>query len=172
MNLHLTVPLAQLFLLLRADVLSSEEHNTSLGNEQCELVLLLGCQVLQLEPFNLGADVSRQISYFGCSRQECFLRCVCTSTRIDVLAVGVANLVHVLQIQRSGGTIGISLRQVDPGLCKSSASGFRKTQGVLLGDDDISECGKGGRRHCSLWQIDDELYAAWRMLHECGRSSA
>ena len=70
---------AKFFLLLNANVLEilvSEDHNATLGNEKCKLVLLLVAQLGKLETADLGADDRRQFRHLevrGVLGQEVWL---------------------------------------------------------------------------------------------------
>ena len=58
-DLDFAVVLAELELLLRAQVLVAEEDDAPLGDQQGELVPLLVRQVLELQADDLSADVCR-----------------------------------------------------------------------------------------------------------------
>lgn len=99
------VVLAQLELLLRAQILVAEEDNAPLGDQQRKLISLLVGKVFELEADNLGTDVCGQVLDFLRRReQSCFLF-VGASARIDVFTVFVADGVDVLQEERAGRAI-------------------------------------------------------------------
>ncbi len=57
---------AEFFLFLNANVLEilvTEDHNATLGNEKCKLVLLLVVQLGKLETADLGANDRRQFGH-------------------------------------------------------------------------------------------------------------
>jgi hypothetical protein len=57
MDFYLTVPLTQLFLLLRSNVLVSEEYDATFCNQQGEFVFLFCGEVFQLQTLDLSANV-------------------------------------------------------------------------------------------------------------------
>ena len=69
MYFNFSEPFAQLLLLLRCDILVTEEHNTALGNKQAKLIALLVVQVLQLKTDDLCSDMLCEIDYFLRSRK-------------------------------------------------------------------------------------------------------
>lgn len=63
MNLNLAVILAELFLLLRRDILVPEEDDAAFTNQQSKFISLLVREILQLQAFDLCADMSRQVGH-------------------------------------------------------------------------------------------------------------
>lgn len=64
MHLDLAVIFSQVQLLLRAQVLIPEEYYATLRNQQCQLVLLLVRQILELQTDNLSTDMCSQVLDF------------------------------------------------------------------------------------------------------------
>lgn len=105
MNLHFAIIPSQLKLLLRAQVLVAEEHDTPLSDQQGELVSLLVSEIFELETNDLGADVRCQVLDFLRSREQGSLLGVGASAGIDVFAVVVADGVDVLEVEGAGGPV-------------------------------------------------------------------
>jgi hypothetical protein len=63
-DLDFAVVLAELELLLRAQVLVAEEHDAALGDQKSEFISLLVGQVLELQTNDLGADVCGEVFDF------------------------------------------------------------------------------------------------------------
>jgi hypothetical protein len=119
MHFDLTIPLAELSLLLRGEVLISEKDDTSFGNKQGQLVLLLGSKVLELQAFDLGADVSSQVSDLRCSSKQIFLGLVSSGSCVLERYFLVPDLIRILELQWPSRTVRVSLGQVDPGFLKA-----------------------------------------------------
>jgi len=98
MDLHLAKMLSQLLLLLRREILISEENNGPLGNEQGQLVLLLIREVLQLQPHNLRANVAGQVDDLLGSTEQRALRLVRSGSGIYVWAIDISDLGGILKI--------------------------------------------------------------------------
>ena len=98
MDLDLSPILSKLELILRAQVLIAEEHYTAFGNEKCQFVFLSIVKVLELQANDLGTDMGRQVLDFLCSAEESSLLRVCTTSRVCVFAVVVADGVDILEI--------------------------------------------------------------------------
>lgn len=77
-----------------------EENDTPLGNQQCELILLLIGEVLELEAFDLSADVCGQISDLSSGREEGLLLLVGPSARVVVHTLLAPDLVYVIKVER------------------------------------------------------------------------
>ena len=67
MDLDFAIIFTKLLLLLGRNVLIPQKHNTPLSDEQGKLVSLVIRQVLQLDPFDLGANVRSQVCHFSSS---------------------------------------------------------------------------------------------------------
>lgn len=104
-DLDFTVVLAELELLLRAEILVAEEHHAALCDEKSKFVSLLVGQVLELEADDLGANVCCEVLDFLCGGEESSLVLVCTGAGVDVFSVLVPDGVNILQEQRAGWAI-------------------------------------------------------------------
>lgn len=67
-DFNLTKPLSQFLLLLGRDVLVAEEDHTPLRNEKTQFILLLVCEILELQPNNLSSNVPCKRDNFLCCR--------------------------------------------------------------------------------------------------------
>lgn len=113
MDLGHAVVLAQLELLLRRQVLVPEEDDAALGDEQGELVLLLVGEVLELQALDLGADMRREVGDLGGGREQRRLGLVGPRAGVVVHPLLVADLDHVLQVERSQRAVRVPLGEVD-----------------------------------------------------------
>lgn len=104
-DLDLAEILSQLELLLRAEILVTEEDNAALGDQKSELVSLLVSQVFQLETDDFSADVCSEVLDFLRGREECGLLLVCTSAGVDIFSVFVPDCVDVLEVKRSSWAV-------------------------------------------------------------------
>jgi hypothetical protein len=96
MDFDFAVVLSELELFLRAEVLIAEEDDTSLCDQESELVSLLVSQVLELQADYLRADVCGQVlDFFRGGEEGCF-GFVSAGAGVDVFAVCVADGVDVL----------------------------------------------------------------------------
>jgi hypothetical protein len=99
-NLDFAKVLSQLELLLRAEVLVTEEHDAALGDQKREFVSLLVGQVFELQADDLGADVCSQVlDFFGGGEEGGFVL-VGARAGVDVFSVFVADGVDVLEEER------------------------------------------------------------------------
>ena len=105
MDLDFAEVLSQLELLLRAEILVTEENNAALGDQKSKLVSLLVSQVFQLETDDFCADVCREVLDFLRGREECGLLLVCASAGVDIFSVFVPDGVDVLKIQRASWAV-------------------------------------------------------------------
>jgi hypothetical protein len=104
-DLDFTKILSQLKLLLRAEVLVTEEHDAALGDQQRELVSLLVGQVFELQADDFGADVRGQVlDFFGGGEEGGFVL-VGARAGVDVFSVFVADGVDVLEEEGDGGAV-------------------------------------------------------------------
>jgi hypothetical protein len=95
-DLDFAVVLAELELLLRAQILVAEEYNAPLGDQKGELVSLLVRQVFELQADDLGADVRCEVLDFFRGGEEGFLLFVCAGAGVGVFSVLVSDGVDVL----------------------------------------------------------------------------
>ena len=63
-DLDFTIVVAELKLLLRTEILVTEEHYAAFSDQKSKLVFLLICQVLELETDDLGADMCGEVLDF------------------------------------------------------------------------------------------------------------
>jgi len=104
-DLDFTKVLAELKLLLRAEVLVTEEHDAALGDQQREFVSLLVGQVFKLQADDLGADVCGEVlDFFGGGEEGGFIL-VGAGAGVDVFSVFVADGVDVLEVERDGWAV-------------------------------------------------------------------
>jgi hypothetical protein len=104
-DLNLTKILPQLKLLLRTQILITEEHDAALGDQQRELVSLLVGQVFELQADDLGADVRGQVLDFCGGGEEGGFVLVGARAGVDVFSVLVADGVDVLEEEGDGGAV-------------------------------------------------------------------
>lgn len=96
MDLDFSKVLSQLQLLLRAEVLVSEEDYTTLGDEQCQFILLFVVEIFELQADDLRTDVGGEVyDLLGGIEEGLFVR-VCSGSRIDVFAIVVSDGEDVL----------------------------------------------------------------------------
>lgn len=151
MNLGHAVVFTKIKLLLRRDVLVAEEDDAPLGDEQRELVLLLVREVLELQALDLGTDVRRQVRHLGGGREQGALGLFGPRAGILVLPFLVADLVHVLQVQRPRWSVRVTLREVHASLLEPVQRPVREAQRVLDGRRHVHDgrvnggWGHGGR---------------------------
>lgn len=98
MDLNFAKVLSELELLLRTEILVTEEDYTSLGDEKGEFISLLICEVLELETDDFGADVSSEVLDFLCSGEKRGLVLVCPSAGVDVFSVFIPDGVDILEV--------------------------------------------------------------------------
>lgn len=104
-DFNLTEILPQLELLLRAEILITEEYNAALSDQQGEFVSLLVGQVFELQADDLGTDVcSEVLDFFGGGEKGCFVL-VGARAGVDVFSVFVADGVDVLEEEGDGGAV-------------------------------------------------------------------
>ena len=104
-NLDFTEILPQLELLLRAEILITEEHDAALGDQKREFVSLLVGQVFELQADDLGADVCGEVlDFFGGGEEGCFVL-VGARAGVDVFSVFVADGVDVLEVEGDGWAV-------------------------------------------------------------------
>lgn len=102
MNLDFAPILAQLKLLLRAEILIAEEHHAPFSDQQRELISLLVSEVFQLQADDLRSDVRGEVlDLFRGGEQGGFLW-ICPRAGIDVFSVFVSDGVDILEVQRAG----------------------------------------------------------------------
>lgn len=105
MNLNFTKVLSKFKLLLRAEILVTEEHDAALGDQKREFVSLLVGQVFELQADDLGADVRGQVlDFFGGGEEGGFVL-VGARAGVDVFSVFVADGVDVLEEEGDGGAV-------------------------------------------------------------------
>lgn len=154
-NLDQAKPLAQLLLLLRRQVLVAEEHDAALGDEQGELVPLVGREVLELDALDLGADVGGEVGHLGRGGEQVLLALVGARAGIDVVPRLAADLVYVVEEERARRPVRVPVGQVDAGRLETRERGDGQPQSVLsrLGhvrDGGIDGCGGHFRRRLGL----------------------
>lgn len=104
-NLNFTKVLSKFKLLLRAEILVTEEHDAALGDQKREFVSLLVGQVFELQADDLGADVRGQVlDFFGGGEEGGFVL-VGARAGVDVFSVFVADGVDVLEEEGDGGAV-------------------------------------------------------------------
>ena len=104
-NLDFTEILPQLELLLRAEILITEEHDAALGDQKREFVSLLVGQVFELQADNLGADVCGEVlDFFGGGEEGGFVL-VGAGAGVNIFSVFVADGVDVLEVEGDGWAV-------------------------------------------------------------------
>ncbi len=131
MDLNLAKVLAQLLLLLRRDVLVAEEDDAALGDQQRQLVALHVGQILELQAFDLSADVRGQMRHARRRPEQVLLAPVCPRARVHVRPLLGPDLVHVLDVQRPRRPVWVPMRQVDAGLGEPLDRRRREPERVL-----------------------------------------
>lgn len=101
MDFDLSEPFTELFLLLRREILIPEKDDTTLGNQERELILLLRVEVFELQTLDFGTDMRRQVSDFSRGTEQVLLGLVGTSASVDVFALLVADVDGILQEEGS-----------------------------------------------------------------------
>ena len=104
-DLDFAVVLAELQLLLRAQVLATEEDDTPLGDQQGELISLLVRQIFELQADDLSADMRCEVPDFFRGGEEGFLLFVCAGAGVGVFSVLVSDGVDILEEERDGRAI-------------------------------------------------------------------
>lgn len=104
-DLDFTKILAELKLLLRAEVLVTEEHYAALGDQKREFVSLLVGQVFELQADDLGADMCGEVLDFFGGGEECGFVLVGARASVDVLSVFISDGVDVLEVERDGWAV-------------------------------------------------------------------
>jgi len=104
-NLNLTEILPQLKLLLRAQILITEEHDAALSDQKREFVSLLVGQVFELQADDLGADVRGQVFDFCGGGEEGGFVLVGARAGVGVCSVFVADGVDVLEEEGAGWAV-------------------------------------------------------------------
>lgn len=99
MNFDLAIIFPKLFLLLRRDILVTEEDYTSFGNQKTKFILLLVCKVFQLKSNDLRSDMRSQMDDFFCRTKQRFLFWVGSGTWINVLTIVVSDLVYIIEVE-------------------------------------------------------------------------
>ena len=99
------VVLAELELLLRAQVLVTEEHHAALCDKKGQFISLLVGQVLELEADNLGTNVCGEVLDLLCGGEERCLVLVCAGASVDVFSVLIPDGVDVLKEQRASWAV-------------------------------------------------------------------
>ena len=99
MNLDFAVVLAQLKLLLWAEILVAEKDDAALGDQKSEFISLLVGQIFELETDDFCANVCGKVVDFFRGREECSLVLVRTSAGVDIFSVFVPDGVDVLEEQ-------------------------------------------------------------------------
>ena len=104
-DLDFTKVLPKLKLLLRAEVLITEEYDAALSDQKRELVPLMVGQVFELEPDDLGADVCGEVlDFFGGGEERGFVL-VGARAGVDVFSVFVADGIDILEVERDGWAV-------------------------------------------------------------------
>jgi len=104
-DLDFAIILPKLELLLRAEVLVTEEHDAALSDQKREFVSLLVGQVFQLQADDLGADVCGEVLDFCRGGEEGGFVLVGARAGVGVCSVFVADGVDVLEEEGAGWAV-------------------------------------------------------------------
>lgn len=104
-DLDFTEILSKLELLLRAEILVSEEHHAALRDQKREFVSLLVGQVFELEADDLGANVRGEVLDFFGGREERLFVLVGACAGVDVFSVFIPDGVDVLKVEGNGWAV-------------------------------------------------------------------
>jgi len=152
MDLDLTKVLSQLLLLLGRDILVPEKDNAPLCNQQAQLIPLLVGKVLQLQAHDLRSNVPCEMDDLLRGREQGFLLWVSASRRVNMRAVVVADIVHIINKERTRRAIWVSSRKVNAISFQPYTSGWWKGKSVLPGLSDVDYARiYGSRSHVTMW---------------------